>query len=72
MFSTNSYLGWNKIQIFINTVQKLNTNPDFKFVVQFSIDGPEWINENSRLKGSTQKTLQTIYDLCENIPKELN
>ena len=72
MFSTNSFLGWEKLRLFTETVQNNNKNEKFKFVIQFSIDGPEWINENSRLKGATQRTLDTIYTLCDNIPENLN
>lgn len=75
MFSTNSYLKWDKIKNFIfgaeNSVIQ-NEKENFELEIQFSLDGPEWINENSRLKGCTQHTLDTIYNLCKYTPEDLH
>ena len=75
MFSTNSFLGWDRVKDFVfgveETIKDLNKK-DFLLEIQFSLDGPEWINENSRLKNCTQHTIDTIYSLCENTPRDLH
>lgn len=48
MFSTNSFLGYNYIKIFIDTVDELSkkyNKKDFELNIQFSIDGPTWVND---------------------------
>lgn len=71
MFSTNSFLGYNYISKFIFAVNKIGqkyNKKDFKLTIQFSLDGPAWINEQTRKTGATKRTLDTI----DTILKEIN
>lgn len=75
MFSTNSYLGYDYIKIFIESVDKLSkkyNRNNFNLRIQFSLDGPSWINDYSRKNGATQKTIDTIYSICDNFTDDFN
>ena len=75
MFSTNSYLGYNYIKIFIESVDKLSkkyNKNNFDLRIQFSLDGPAWINDPSRKIGATQRTINTIYSICDNFTDDFN
>lgn len=68
MFSTNSYLGYDYIKLFIDAINDLSEkyNKELKLHIQFSLDGPAWINEQSRKAGATQRTIDTMYAICDN------
>lgn len=68
MFSTNSYLGYDYIKLFIDAINNLSEkyNKKLKLRIQFSLDGPPWINEQSRKIGATQRTIDTMYTICDN------
>ena len=75
MFSTNSFLGYDYIKLFIESVDELtrkyNKN-NFSLRIQFSLDGPAWINNPSRKNGATQRTIDTIYSICDNFTDDFN
>ena len=66
MFSTNSLLGFEKgIKPYIDCLQKICTkhNRQITFILQFSLDGPEELNDKSRnFPGITKKVLKTMED----------
>ena len=62
-FSTNGILGLQGIIPFIEFIK--NYKRDLSLRIQISIDGPEWINETNRGKGSTIKTVDTINQLSK-------
>lgn len=64
MFSTNAFLGYNSIHNFIRSLE--NYSRPITFKLQFSLDGPEWINDNSRRKGATERTIKMIKDIIIN------
>lgn len=73
MFSTNSFLGYNYVSKFIFGVNKIcqkYNKENFKLGIQFSLDGPAWLNERSRKIGATQKTLDTIDEILEKINED--
>lgn len=74
MFSTNSYLGYNYIKLFIDVINDLSIkyNKKLNLHIQFSLDGPPWINEQSRKIGATQRTIDTIYAICDNFTDDFN
>ena len=74
MFSTNSYLGYNYIKLFIDAINDLSIkyNKELNLHIQFSLDGPPWINEQSRKTGATQRTIDTIYAICDNFTDDFN
>lgn len=74
MFSTNSWLGWNRIKLFILALQKFNAenNRAVNLSLQMSLDGDAWINDKSRKQGTTVNTLKTIRDVVDYTPKDLN
>lgn len=57
-FSTNSVKGFNGIRPFLEVARDNN----LKIKIQFSIDGPKWINDISRGKDVTEKVIQNIKD----------
>lgn len=75
MFSTNSFLGYEYVKLFIKAVDNLSkkyNKPNFNLHIQFSLDGPPWINEQSRKVGATQKTIDTMYQICDNFIDDFN
>lgn len=74
MFSTNSFLGYEYIKLFINAIDGLSIkyNKNLSLHIQFSLDGPPWVNEHSRKKGATQRTIDTIYAVCDNFTDDFN
>ena len=73
MFSTNSFLGYNYVSKFIfgiNKIAQKYNKENFNLNIQFSLDGPAWINEQSRKIGATQRTIDTIDQILENINSE--
>lgn len=73
MFSTNSFLGYNYVSKFIFAVNKIGqkyNKKNFKLTIQFSLDGPAWLNEQSRKIGATQRTIDTIDEILEKINSE--
>lgn len=73
MFSTNSWLGWERLQIPILVMQRYNklNNRSIHLDIQISLDGPEYINDPSRRIGATKRTLQVIEDIILKTPKDL-
>lgn len=75
MFSTNSFLGYDYIKLFIeaaNELSKKYNKENFELHIQFSLDGPAWINEQSRKIGATQRTIDTMYAICDNFTDDFN
>lgn len=75
MFSTNSYLGYEYVKMFIDSVNELSkkyNKKDFDLHIQFSLDGPTWINEQSRRVGATNRTINTMYQICDEFTDEFN
>ena len=75
MFSTNSYLGYDYVKLFIEAIDKLSkkyNKKNFSLHIQFSLDGPAWINEQSRKTGATQRTIDTMYAICDNFTDDFN
>lgn len=75
MFSTNSFLGYEYIKLFIeavNDLAKKYNKPNFNLHIQFSLDGPTWVNEQSRKVGATQRTIDTMYQICDNFTDDFN
>jgi sulfatase maturation enzyme AslB (radical SAM superfamily) len=73
MLSTNSFLGYEYVSKFIfgvNNICKKYNKQNFKLIIQFSLDGPPWINERSRKIGATQKTIDTIETILEKVNQE--
>ena len=73
MFSTNALLGINAIDHFIVTMNNYaeEHNRKMRLELQFSLDGPDYINDSSRHPGATKSTLQAIKDVVEKY-KNLN
>lgn len=72
MFSTNAYIGGEKI--FNNFIQPMldrceKTQTPFTFSLQFSIDGPAWLNDKSRRAGATQRTLDAVAYIIDHVPE---
>ena len=62
-FSTNAVLGLKGIKPFIDTIRNYNIeNEDRKIMleIQYSLDGPEWITENTRGVGVTRYLFKAI------------
>lgn len=75
MFSTNSYLGYDYVKLFIEAIDELSkkyNKKNFSLHIQFSLDGPAWINEQSRKTGATQRTIDTMYAICDNFTDDFN
>ena len=75
MFSTNSFLGYDYIKLFIEAIDELSkkyNKNNFNLRIQFSLDGPDWINDPSRKNGATQRTINTIYSICDNFTDDFN
>lgn len=62
-FSTSFILDINIIERFIDKLDSLNR--DIKFVMQISIDGPEWITDTNRQKGAVKKIKSNLDELIE-------
>lgn len=63
MFSTNSYLGAENLKPFADSIYKMSheKNREMCLELQFSLDGPAFINDSNRNKDNiTELTLQTI------------
>lgn len=60
MFSTNAFLGYEAIEDLIKSLD--NYPRHIKFDIQFSLDGPAWINDASRRIGAMERTLKMIED----------
>lgn len=63
MFSTNAYVGGEKI--YSNFIEPMQHCAEKKqrfmtLEIQFSLDGPDWINDYSRKSGATAQTLSAI------------
>ena len=73
MFSTNSWLGYDRIYEFVAALDEYNREHDrhIKLDLQISLDGPAWINDASRRKGTTDNTLHVIHDLVTRLPNDL-
>lgn len=74
MFSTNSWLGYDRIYEFIHALDEYNVehNRNLKLDLQISLDGPAWINDASRRKGTTANTLQVIRDVVTRLPQDIS
>lgn len=73
MFSTNSWLGFLRIYDFIGALDAYNRsrNRNIRLDLQVSLDGPAWINDASRRKGTTDNTLDVIRKLVTQLPHDL-
>ena len=62
MFSTNSSLGIEPILEILNCIKDFcdSTKRKIRLSLQFSLDGPPWINDYSRNSGATLKTIETM------------
>ena len=67
MFSTNSSLGLEPISQIVNCIKNFcdDNKRKIKLTLQFSLDGPAWINDNSRKKGATLTTIETMQKLVQ-------
>lgn len=67
MFSTNALLGADSIDIFISVLKDYaETNKrDITLEIQFSMDGPEYLNDSSRQKGATKNTIKVMQELVK-------
>ena len=67
MFSTNSLLGFPALNKFISAINKYSQKYDRKLTLQlqFSLDGPAYINDVSRYKGACANTIKTISEIIE-------
>lgn len=65
MFSTNSLLGFPALNKFIVAMNEYSKkyNRDLTLQMQFSIDGPSYINDKTRYNGACQNTINTIFDI---------
>ena len=65
MFSTNALRGAEAIDMFISTMNNYSKEHDrrMKLELQFSLDGPDYINDSSRHPGATRSTLKAIKDV---------
>lgn len=60
MFSTNAFLGYDSIEKLIEGLESYSR--PIKLSLQFSLDGPKWINDFSRRQGATDRTLKMVED----------
>ena len=70
-FSTNALLGVEPIATVIDTLEQfMEVYPErsLELRLQFSLDGPAWINDETRCKGATENTIQTIRDVIRRYP----
>lgn len=58
MLSTNAFLGYGSMEKFIKALDAYKR--PIKLALQFSLDGPTWINDASRRKGATERTIKMI------------
>lgn len=67
MYSTNALVGYKKIYESVETINKYGVehNRDLLLTLQFSIDGPAYINDASRHVGATENSVNTIRQLSE-------
>lgn len=72
-FSTNAWLGWEKIKPIIYFLRDYNLQEArlINLDIQVSLDGPKWINDPSRRLGATENTLQVLRDMITSIPHDL-
>lgn len=73
MFSTNALLGGELIyeDFIVPLIEYCNSHKQkITFTLQLSLDGPPEFNDDSRHEGATASTLNTLYLLCQKIPKE--
>lgn len=74
-FSTNSWLGYEHSSKFIYFINDYNSrHPErtpIKFGLQISLDGPPYINDVNRRKGTTERTIQHVKDLADKLPSDL-
>lgn len=70
-FSTNAVLGITKINefiVFLENFQK-KFNREIRLTVQFSLDGPDYINDYNRGTGVTKNTVETMKAFVESYTK---
>ena len=70
MFSTNALLGGKFIydNFYTPLLEYANKNHrEIRFDLQLSLDGPEYINDDSRHPGATASTLETAYYFADNV-----
>lgn len=70
-FSTNAKVGGEKIvQYFVQPLVEYSETHlrKISLKLQFSLDGPAWINDASRYNNATNNTIQAIDYLLENMP----
>lgn len=74
MFSTNSWLGYNRLKLFIGVLDQYNKehNRHIRLDLQISLDGEPWLNDKSRRAGTTANTLEVIRDIVTQTPKDLS
>lgn len=73
MFSSNALLGGEFIfkNFYIPLKEYAEKNQrHIRFDFQLSLDGPAYINDDSRHDGATQSTLETIEYFCKNVPQD--
>ena len=66
MFSTNALLGLPAIKKAIDSIYNysIEKNEIYTLTIQFSIDGPAYLNDSSRHKGATDNTIKVIKEVC--------
>lgn len=74
MFSTNSWLGYQRISMFISALDEYckQHNRAINLDLQISLDGEQWLNDKSRKRGTTKNTLSVIKDIVVNTPHDLS
>ncbi len=65
MFSTNSLLGFSALNKFISALNEYSKeyNRELSLQLQFSIDGPPYINDKTRYQGAAKNSIKTIFDI---------
>lgn len=72
-FSTNAFVGGESIvKNFIKPMLNYNDTRKFSFDLQFSLDGPPWLNDISRGNNATARTLQSMKIVMDSIPENSN
>lgn len=67
-FSTNALLGVEPIDRIITTLEQfaqVYPEREIELKLQFSLDGPAWINDETRHPGATENTIRTIREVVE-------
>lgn len=62
-YSTNSFLGFKYQKFLLDFLEKYSRSINLS--IQFSLDGPKWINDSTRRFGATEKTIKTIQEMIE-------